>query len=137
MTTKQDWTTQPETSADEREQLELEKIIFGGKNTRDAAMLLVVTTLVHLQKRGQEEEGQALEISFYFDLVRSLVTMVRHESELELLKFIREHQGDFSAEELPRFLELFEQRTKRCCFDAATDSKRLVSLLSEASHASK
>ena len=127
-----DWTTQPETSAEEREQLELEKIIFGGKNTRDAAMLLVVTTLVHLQKQERE-----LEIDFYFDLVRSLVTMVRHESELELLKFIREHQGDFSAEELPRFLELFEQRTKRCCFDAATDSKRLVSLLSEASHASK
>jgi len=131
MSTKGDWTKQPETSAEEREQLELEKIIFGGKNTRDAAMLLVVTTLVHLQKQERE-----LEISFYFDLVRSLVTMVRHESELELLKFIREHQGDFSAKELPRFLELFEQRTKRCCFDAATDSKRLVSLLSEASHAS-
>ncbi len=127
-----DWTTQPETSAEEREKLELEKIIFGGKNTRDAAMLLVVTTLVHLQKQERK-----LEIDFYLDLVRSLVTLVRHESERELLKFIREHQGDFSAEELPRFLELFEQRTKRCCFDAATDSKRLVSLLSEASHASK
>ena len=88
MTTKSDWTTQPETSAEECEQLELEKIIFGGKNTRDAAMLLVATTLVHLQKQERE-----LETSFYFDLVRSLVTMVRHESELELLKFIREHRG--------------------------------------------
>jgi len=126
-----DWTRPPEFSADERKELELEKLIFSG-NGRDSAIKLVLVTLslAHCDR---------VELPVMFDLIEKSLTFVRHASELELLKFcvktIDTHE--IKPEEMRSFLALFARKVHEQTLSAALDAQKLAQIITEARDASQ
>ena len=126
-----DWTRPPEFSADERKELELEKLILDGKG-RDSAIKLVLVTLSLAHR-------ERVETNVMFDLIEKSLTFVRHASELELLNFcvktIDAHE--IKPEEMRDFLKLFARKVHEQSISAALDAQKLAQIITEARDASQ
>ena len=122
---KGDWTTQPETSAEQREQLELEKVICSG-NGRDSSIKLVIVTLRLAHK-------ERTEMGLFVDLLERCLALVCHASELELLNFSKKIMRDdlklAEDDKVLQFLELFAHRVFQQAHAAATDAQKLAQLI--------
>jgi len=126
-----DWTKPPEFSADERNELELEKLILDATGRDSATKLVLVTlSLAHRER---------VELPVMFDLLEKSLTFVRHASELELLKFcvktIDAHE--IKPEEMRDFLKLFARKVHEQTLSAALDAQKLAQIITEARDASQ
>ena len=121
-----DWTKPPEFSAEERKELELEKLILAG-NGRDSAIKLVLVTLSLAHR-------ERVELPVMFDLIEKRLTFVRHASELELLKFCVKalDAHEIKPEEMRSFLALFARKVHEQTLSAALDAQKLAQIIQHA-----
>ena len=124
------WTNKPKVTEAEQATLELDSLIANARNGRDTCMTLVAATLELAHK-------EKVEMKFFLDLVSSALTLVRYESDLETVDFLRKsieqsEESEITKETVVNSLTYMRDRLQVDCYTRAKACKRLAALITVA-----